>query len=61
MSEELDDRQRALSDCISQLQPKQREILQLRYEAGGQRGFIAERVGRSPDAVYNVLSGFARP
>jgi RNA polymerase sigma-70 factor (ECF subfamily) len=56
MSEELGERQQVLGDCVAKLRPNYREMLRLRYEEGGSADAIAQRLGRSVDAIYNALS-----
>lgn len=46
----------ALADCYAKLKPQDRELLDLRYEPGGTPKSIAQRVGRSPDAIYKALN-----
>lgn len=56
MSEELAERERLLADCIARLRPEHREIIQLRYGQGATIEAVARAVGRTADAIYNVLS-----
>ena len=56
MSEELAERERLLADCVAKLRPEHREIIRLRYGQGATIDTVARAVGRTSDAVYNVLS-----
>lgn len=46
----------ALRRCVDQLPPRSRELIDQRYEQGIKPAAIAERSGRSLDAVYQALS-----
>lgn len=53
---EMDERRRALDDCVQRLPPRHREVLRLRYEQRQSAEETAERVGRTADAIHNLLS-----
>lgn len=55
-SEVLEARHRALAHCVDQLADRERELLRLRYSAGATTKSVAERLGRSVDAVYKALN-----
>lgn len=46
----------ALRRCVEQLPPRSRELIDLRYQQGIKPAAIAERSGRTLDAVYQALS-----
>lgn len=56
MSEELAERERLLADCVARLRPEHREIIRLRYGQGATIEAVARAVGRTSEAIYNVLS-----
>lgn len=47
--------QTALSDCVSELAERDRQLLERRYADGATTKGVAESVGRSADAVYKSL------
>jgi RNA polymerase sigma-70 factor (ECF subfamily) len=49
-------RRDALSNCLQRLQPRDREMILARYEAGGGVQQTAQRSGRSLAAAYKSLS-----
>lgn len=49
-------RHRLLADCYAKLSPKDRGLIDLRYEPDATTKCIAEKVGRSVDAVYKALN-----
>lgn len=51
-----DDRQKAFEDCLAQLPPRQRELLDARYAPGGSVKEMAERRGQSAGAISVTLS-----
>jgi len=51
----LDQRSAALADCVSQLSAKDRQLLTLRYSESAAPREIAQKTGRSVDAVYKSL------
>lgn len=56
----LDLRHAALRECLEKLSDRQRSILQQRYQAGTSIDALADRLGRSRDAVYQILSRIRR-
>jgi RNA polymerase sigma-70 factor (ECF subfamily) len=46
----------ALNHCVETLPPVSRRLLQMRYTEGQRCGSIAERLGRTVEAVYQSLS-----
>jgi RNA polymerase sigma-70 factor, ECF subfamily len=54
--QEEDRRHEALQRCISQLRPRDRELLKLRYEVDATVQSVATTVERSVDAVYKALN-----
>ncbi len=53
--EELDVRQQALATCLEKLRQKDRDLVRYRYNPGATARNVADRVGRSVDAVYKSL------
>jgi RNA polymerase sigma-70 factor (ECF subfamily) len=56
MSGELDDRHRALLQCLEKLSPEQRQLLHLRYAEGGSIDKVAMSVSKTVQATYRSLS-----
>jgi RNA polymerase sigma-70 factor (ECF subfamily) len=56
VSDELEDRQAALSGCLEELPVHHRELIRLRYNEGQDVQHIAARQERSTEAVYRALS-----
>jgi len=56
LTPELDERSRALKECLQQVQGRAGEFLKLRYEAGLKPSAIAESVGVAVVAVRVMLS-----
>ena len=54
-SQLLDDQYRALADCVGQLRPGDRQLLELRYAEGATTKGVAAALGRKIDAVYKAL------
>lgn len=52
----LDDRHRALNQCLESLSSRDRDLLQRRYGNGAKPQQIASQVGRSIHAIYKALS-----
>jgi len=50
-----DQRQLALRHCLEQIDPNHRELVRQRYEHGESVTAIAAQLGRSPDAVSQLL------
>jgi RNA polymerase sigma-70 factor, ECF subfamily len=55
MSEELDLSRSVLSDCVNELPSGDRELLNLRYEAGATIKSVAAMVGRSAEGLYKAM------
>jgi RNA polymerase sigma-70 factor, ECF subfamily len=55
-AERLEERSRALADCIEKLTGQQRVLLRSRYGEGWEVDAIGSELGRSKDAVYRSLS-----
>lgn len=51
-----DDRRDALARCVHKLSQPDRDLIQLRYQPGGSVQSVADRVGRSLQAVYKSLN-----
>jgi RNA polymerase sigma-70 factor (ECF subfamily) len=51
-----DARRDALEHCITRLNPRDRELIRLRYLPGATTQAVAERLGRSIQAVYKSLN-----
>ena len=56
LSPELDERSRALGECLERIRGRAGELLRLRYEEGLKPGAIAGRVGMAVVAVRVMLS-----
>lgn len=54
--EDADDRAKAFEDCLKQLPPRQRELLDARYAPGGSVKKMAQRRGQSAGALSVTLS-----
>jgi RNA polymerase sigma-70 factor (ECF subfamily) len=50
----------ALRRCVGRLPDHAREVIRLRYESGLSCGALADRLGRSVEAVYQTLSRLHR-
>lgn len=59
-SHELEARQEALANCMKQLRPKDRELIQLRYTPGVSGDDIAQQLGRPANSVYQSLGRIRR-
>jgi RNA polymerase sigma-70 factor (ECF subfamily) len=55
-NERLETEQRALTHCIEQLKPREREIVLLRFAPGATTKTVAERLGMTTDAIYKAIS-----
>lgn len=53
---ELDTLREALGGCLRKLPQRDRDLIELRYEYGATTRSVAQRVGRSTDAVYKALN-----
>ncbi|HEY2584773.1 MAG TPA: sigma-70 family RNA polymerase sigma factor [Tepidisphaeraceae bacterium] len=60
VSEDLADREKALSNCLAKLKPAERELIHRRYEDGGSVEALAKAMGRSDDAIYGALRRIRR-
>ncbi len=52
----IERRLRLMSLCIESLPPRHRDLLSLRYHQGLSVDVLAEKLGKSMDAVYRLLS-----
>ncbi len=59
-AEQIELRSQALIQCVEKLPKHHRELIQLRYGEHGRVEVIAERVGRTTEAVYRMLSRIRR-
>ena len=55
-ADELAERERALSECVKKLKPKQRQLLDLRYREDRSGEQMARAMGTTADAVYQALA-----
>jgi RNA polymerase sigma-70 factor (ECF subfamily) len=53
---ELDALRDALGSCLRKLPERDRDLIHLRYEYGATTKSVAQRLGRSVDAVYKALN-----
>ena len=60
VNDQLEARQAALSKCLSQLRPKDRELLQMRYQPGSNGDKVAKALGRPANSVYQSLGRIRR-
>jgi len=56
----LEARQGLLVDCLQELRPRDRELLQLRYQEESSVGKVAKHTGRNVEAVYKALQRIRR-
>lgn len=59
-SDELEERRKALIECIEKLRPKDRELIQQRYAPGERGKHLAEQIGRPANSVYQSLGRIRR-
>jgi RNA polymerase sigma-70 factor (ECF subfamily) len=59
-SESEQSRLEALRHCVSKLRPNDRELIQLRYREQARGAEMADRLGRSKDAVYRAVTRIRR-
>lgn len=59
-SDELDSQHRLLADCYAKLTSADRELIDLRYTPGATVRSVAQRVGRSVEAIYKALARIRR-
>lgn len=45
----------ALADCLNRLSNRDQHMIELRYRAGDSVRTLAQKVSRSPDAIYKAL------
>lgn len=57
---DLELRQEALSHCMQQLRPKDRELVQMRYAVGANGDKVAQQLGRPANSVYQSLGRIRR-
>ena len=55
MHGELDARFRALQNCLEKLTPRDRELIEIRYQANRSPKQVAERLGRTVVGIYKSL------
>ena len=60
VNEKLEARQAALSKCLGQLRPRDRELIQMRYAAGANGDKVAKNLGRPANSVYQSLGRIRR-
>ena len=60
ISDETEQRQEALADCLSKLRSKDRELIQMRYAPGVNGDQVANQLGRPANSVYQSLSRIRR-
>lgn len=60
VTDESEQRQEALNECVSELRPKDRELIQLRYAAGANGEKVAEQINRPSNSVYQSLGRIRR-
>ena len=56
LGEVANERRNALEACLTKLPPRDRQLVELRYQPGATTQTVAERVGRSLQAVYKALN-----
>lgn len=59
-SDELEERRKALVECIEKLRPRDRELIQQRYAPGERGKHLAEQIGRPANSVYQSLGRIRR-
>lgn len=60
LEDESEERRRALSICLGKLRPRDREIIQLKYQSGGDGKALAERLRRPVNSIYQSLGRIRR-
>jgi len=60
MADELGDRQQALSQCLSKLPARDRQLVEQRYTEGATVQSVAHQLGRSTDSIYKALQRIRR-
>ena len=59
-AEDWEERRKALSNCLSKLRPRDRELIERRYAPGENGKSAAEDLGRPVNAVYQSLGRIRR-
>ena len=59
-SDELEERRKALIECIGKLRPRDRELIEQRYAPGEKGKHLAEQIGRPANSVYQSLGRIRR-
>jgi RNA polymerase sigma-70 factor (ECF subfamily) len=59
-SEELEERRNALIECIEELRPRDRELIQQRYALGEKGTHLAEQLNRPANSIYQSLGRIRR-
>lgn len=60
ISDEAELRQQALAQCLEQLRPKDRDLIQMRYAADNNGDQVARKLGRPANSVYQSLGRIRR-
>lgn len=60
VSSDTEARQEALTACLEQLRPKDRELIQMRYTPGSNGDKVAHQLGRPANSVYQSLGRIRR-
>lgn len=60
ISEETELRQEVLEECLEQLRPKDRDLVQMRYAPGANGDKVAKQLGRPANSVYQSLGRIRR-
>jgi len=55
-AEKLDAQRDALANCLEKLHPRDRDLIDRRYQQGAPPKTVAEQVGRSVTAVYKAFT-----
>lgn len=55
ISSNMLDRQRALENCLGEMPPQSRELVQLRYEEALSSNQVAAKLRRNPASIYDAL------
>ena len=59
-SDELEERRKALVECMGKLRPRDRELIEQRYAPGEKGKHLAEQIGRPANSVYQSLGRIRR-
>lgn len=60
LNEVSEERRRALAVCLGKLRPRDREMIQLRYQLGGDGKTLSERLSRPVNSIYQSLGRIRR-